>query len=83
MTSSAAGLLLNFKNLILVSLLSFIFGCGVKAPPAKYPETMVDSYVQSYTGTTPTPEELERIKNDEPIQSTTDQTKTISPLPAP
>lgn len=74
---------MNFKNLILLSLVSFIFGCGVKAAPAKYPETMVDSYIQRYTGTTPTPEELERIKNDEAIQSTTDQTKTISPLPAP
>lgn len=74
---------MNFKNLILVSLLSFIFGCGVKAPPAKFPETVVDSYVQSYTGQAPTPEEIERAKNDEVIQSTTDQTKPAPPPSTP
>lgn len=44
-------------------LISFIFsGCGVKAPPLKYPETAIDSYVQEHTGNGPTPEELERSR---------------------
>lgn len=53
---------MNFKNLLFVCLIGFTFGCGVKAPPAKYPDTMVDSYIQRYTGQGPTPEELERIR---------------------
>jgi hypothetical protein len=42
---------LNSKILLLI-VCSFVFSsCGVKAPPKEYPETAIDSYVQSYTHT--------------------------------
>ncbi|MBY0413825.1 MAG: hypothetical protein K2Q18_06655 [Bdellovibrionales bacterium] len=69
----------NFFFLILILLIS---SCGVKAPPLKYPETIVDSYTRSYTGGDPTPEELERIKNESVIPSAVDPKKnTVDPTP--
>ena len=62
---------------------SLIFGCGVKAAPAKYQESVVDSYIQHYTGNTLTPEEQERVNGTEPIQSTSDQTKKPLPTTVP
>jgi len=63
---------LNFKFFILLSLVLFLTGCGVKADPVRYTETAIDSYVQSYTGSEPTSEEQENTKKSEsataPIQ---------------
>ena len=44
--------------------------CGVKGPPVKDPETIVDSYVREYTGEDMTAEEVERTKTQEAIPST-------------
>ena len=67
------GLHLNFKILLSLILLSTLASCGVKGPPVQYPETIVDSYVRDYTGSDLTPEEIERIKNQQTIPSTLDQ----------
>lgn len=53
--------------------------CGVKGPPVKYPETIVDSYVKSYTGAELSPEELERTQNKQAIPSTIDTQKINQP----
>jgi hypothetical protein len=52
----------------------------VKGPPVQHPETAIDSYVQNYTGTEPTAEELERTKDKEVIPSTLElqQQKTVT-----
>lgn len=74
---------MNFKFfLFLFSLLS-LSACGVKAPPVKYPETVVESYVKGYTGAEPTPEELARNKNKKPIESTPEPVKIPALLPQP
>jgi len=39
---------LNFKFVIL--LLFVLAGCGVKGPPLKYPDTVMQSYIDDYTG---------------------------------
>lgn len=61
-------------------LLSVLTSCGVKGPPIKYPETVVDSYVQEYTGSNITPEEAERAKNQQIIPSTLDQQQQKLPV---
>ena len=53
--------------------------CGVKGPPLPYPETIVDSYVREYTESDLSPEEIERMKNQQIIPSTLDQQKQKSP----
>jgi len=47
-------------------MLFILYSCGVKAPPVKYPETAIDSYVDSFTNSS--------LKNDEESKpKTTDQ----------
>ena len=58
---------MNSKFILFIFILSLFAACGVKGPPAKYPETIVDSYTRSYTGADPTPEEIERTKEKEPV----------------
>jgi hypothetical protein len=42
----------KFLNLIFLTFLILsISGCGVKAPPIQHPDTIIDSYVTGYTGT--------------------------------
>ncbi len=64
---------MNSKILICLGLLLTLASCGVKGPPVKYPETIVDSYVKDYTGSDLSPEEVERTKNTQAIPSTLDQ----------
>lgn len=52
-----------FLVLIALITLTNLLGCGVKADPIKFSETAIDSYVQGYTGSEPTAEELERMKS--------------------
>lgn len=67
---------MNSKILLFSLTLFMICGCGVKAPPLKYPETIVDSYTREYTGTTElTPEEIERTKDKPPVSSVEDQVR--------
>lgn len=54
-------------------LLLTLASCGVKGPPVQHPETIVDSYVREYTGSDLSPEEIERVKNQQKIPSTLDQ----------
>lgn len=54
-------------------LLLTLASCGVKGPPVQHPETIVDSYVREYTGSDLSPEEIERVKNQQTIPSTLDQ----------
>lgn len=42
---------MNSKILIVLTSLLFISSCGVKAPPKKYSETAIDSYIKDFTGT--------------------------------
>ncbi len=80
---------MNSKILFLcVTLFTLLVltGCGVKADPIKYPETAIDSYMQSYTGNEPTPEELERTKRDKEAteaakKSDTDKVPSLIPSP--
>jgi predicted small lipoprotein YifL len=73
---------LNSKVIFLILLLLTITaGCGVKGPPKKFPETIVDSYTREYTGSDPSAEELERIKNTKVIPSAVDPKQTPAPAP--
>ena len=38
----------------------------MKADPVKYSETVIDSYVQNYTGKEAPAEDLEQVKKQEP-----------------
>lgn len=58
-----------------------LVGCGVKGPPKSYPETIIDSYTREYTGTEPTPEEVERMKNKTPIPSALDPQQVPNQTP--
>ena len=69
---------LNFKILIIACFLLSLSACGVKGPPMKHPETIVDSYVKDYTGAEMTPEEIERTKN-QAIPSTMDTQQIKQP----
>lgn len=61
---------MNFKNALFLIALISLSGCGVKAPPLKYSETIIDSYTQEYTGSAElTPEEIERTKEKPPVSS--------------
>jgi hypothetical protein len=71
---------LNSKILICLGLLLTLASCGVKAPPIKYRETIVDSYVKDYTGTEPSAEEIERTKDKQSIPSTLDQQQQKTPV---
>lgn len=56
---------LNFKNQLLLIISLFIFGCGVKSPPLKHPDVVIESYVRNYTHES----ESEVNKEPEPGQS--------------
>lgn len=43
------GLHLNSKILLSTLVFLTLNSCGVKSPPAQYPETIVDSYIHDYT----------------------------------
>lgn len=58
------GFALNSKFFLLV-FITMAFGCGVKSQPLKRPDIAIDSYVQSYTGTT----EPEKKKEEKPSSS--------------
>ncbi len=60
-------LLLNFK--FLLPLLILVCGCGVKAPPLKHPDTVIESYVRTYT------------TESEPVVNS-DQNKVAPPAPS-
>lgn len=64
---------MNSKILICLGLLLTLASCGVKGPPVKHPETIVDSYVKDYTGSELSAEEIERTKDKQAIPSTLDQ----------
>jgi predicted small lipoprotein YifL len=64
-------------------LLFTLSSCGVKGPPVQFPETIVDSYVREYTGSDMTPEELDRVKNQQTIPSTLDQQQQKIPSSKP
>lgn len=72
---------LNFKIFFLLSTLFILTGCGVKADPVKYSETAIDSYVQGYTGSEPTAEEIERAKINKAAAE--EATKKNEPTKAP
>ena len=55
--------------------------CGVKGPPVKYTETIVDSYVQEYTKSELSPEELERAKNQQITPSKNEPEFLTNPPP--
>jgi predicted small lipoprotein YifL len=80
-TLLAVDLLLNFKIIFLLIIVTSFYGCGVKGSPLKYPETIVESYTREYTGSDPTPEELERIKNTKVIPSVVDPKQSTIPVP--
>lgn len=71
---------MNFKFFLLIILVSFV-GCGVKAPPLKHPETIVDSYTRDYTGSDLSAEEIERKKNSTVIPSVVDPKQHPQPAP--
>ncbi len=64
--------LLNFKVLLVYVLLLTFASCGVKGPPVQYTETIVDSYIHEYTKGELSPEESERIKNQQITPSKND-----------
>lgn len=64
---------MNSKILICLGLLLTLSSCGVKGPPLKDPETIVDSYVRGYTGSDLSAEELERTQDKKAIPSTLEQ----------
>ncbi|MBC7427523.1 MAG: hypothetical protein H7336_02855 [Bacteriovorax sp.] len=74
---------MNFKIIFILILLSELSSCGVKAPPVKYPETVIDSYVRSYTGADSTSEELSRLKKSKPKEDTTGPSKAPTLIPQP
>ncbi len=78
---------MNFNIFFILSLFIFVTGCGVKADPVKYPETVIDSYVKSYTGNDQTPEEIERAKRNleaaEAAKKEKESDKSPSLIPSP
>ncbi|MEA9354856.1 lipoprotein [Bacteriovorax sp. PP10] len=71
---------MNSKIIICLGLLLTLTSCGVKGPPVKYRETIVDSYVKDYTGTELSAEEKERTKDKQSIPSTLDQQQQKIPV---
>lgn len=71
---------MNSKIFLFIFLICVV-GCGVKAPPLKHPETIVDSYTREYTGSDLSPEEIERKKNTTVIPSVVDPKQTPQPPP--
>lgn len=68
---------MNSKILFFILISFSLAGCGVKAPPQKYPDTAIDSYIREYTGTTElSPEELERTKDKPATMSVEDKVHT-------
>jgi predicted small lipoprotein YifL len=65
--------LLSFKILICFGFLFILASCGVKGPPIQYPETVVDSYIKSYTGKELSAEEIELSKDKSSIPSSIEQ----------
>lgn len=71
---------MNSKILICLGLLLTLSSCGVKGPPVKDPDTIIDSYVREYTGSDLSPEELERTQDKTAIPSTLDQQQQKLPV---
>lgn len=62
---------MNFKILLISLFFLLIFSCGVKTVPLKPTETIIDSYVESYTHETEKEKDIDKkkINNTDSINS--------------
>lgn len=72
MISLLVDLQLNSKILFLFSLF-LLYSCGVKAPPVKFKDKAIDSYLENYTGqknsATTVEEKSEQKMENQPAKS--------------